>query len=55
MLGRSFNDGDLETARFTVLLGYELWQTRFGGDPGVIDKVVQIPERPPRIGGMSSA
>lgn len=42
-LGRSFNSSDLDAARYNVLLGYELWKTRYGGDPGVVGKAVQIP------------
>jgi putative ABC transport system permease protein len=43
MLGRPLSNGDIDAARFTVLLGHELWKTRFGGDPSVVGKAVQIP------------
>ena len=43
ILGRPFNYGDLDGARYTVLLGHDLWKTRFGGDPSVVGTAVDIP------------
>jgi hypothetical protein len=43
VLGRPFNEADSRDTPFAVLLGYDVWQTRFGGDPNVIDRSVQIP------------
>jgi hypothetical protein len=37
--GRSFtNDDDVNGAVRTMILSYRLWQTEFGGDPGVIGR-----------------
>ncbi len=42
LLGRTFRDGDDRTgAEPVMLLGYQLWQERFGGSPDVIGKVVR--------------
>ncbi len=43
-LGRLFLPGEGENAGAdtNVILGYAFWQTRFGGDPGVIGKVVRL-------------
>jgi predicted permease len=47
VLGRPFVEADSRDTPFTVLLGYEVWQTRFGGDPTIIDRLVQIPGTAP--------
>lgn len=42
-LGRTFSsDEDQEGRPRVVVLGYGLWQRRFGGDPGVIGRIVKI-------------
>jgi predicted permease len=43
-LGRLFLPGEGEEAgaETTVVLGYAYWQTRFGGDPGVVGKVIRL-------------
>jgi predicted permease len=43
MLGRPFTEADSTNAPFSVLLGYDVWQTRFGGDPDIVDRIVEIP------------
>jgi putative ABC transport system permease protein len=43
VLGRPFVEADSRDTPFAVLLGYDVWQTRFGGDPTIIDRLVQIP------------
>lgn len=41
--GRGFEAADLgEGAAPVAMLGYEFWQTRFGGDPGVVGRSVRI-------------
>ncbi len=41
--GRSFTaDEDKEGGPFVAMLGYQLWQTRFNGDAGIIGRIVQI-------------
>jgi putative ABC transport system permease protein len=42
-LGRSFTaDEDQRTANHTVLLSWSLWQRRFGGDPSIINRTIQL-------------
>jgi putative ABC transport system permease protein len=37
LLGRTFTDDeDLESAAPSVILGYSVWQTRYGGQPSVV-------------------
>jgi predicted permease len=43
ILGRPFTEADSTDSPFSVLLGYDVWRRRFGGDPAVIGKVVEIP------------
>ena len=55
MLGRGFrpveeeNQGGLPA----VVIGYSLWQTHFGGDPGIIGKPIQINRRLGTIVGVA--
>ena len=47
-MGRTFTPQETSTDDHpVVLLGYELWQRRFGGDPGMIGKTVQLARFPP--------
>lgn len=39
-LGRLLSAGDEEA--LVAVLGYDLWQRRFGGDPGVVGSVIQL-------------
>jgi putative ABC transport system permease protein len=42
-LGREFTaDDDRPQARPTVVLSHALWQSKFGGDPNVVGRVVQL-------------
>src|SRR5207237_158482 len=34
------------------ILGYDIWQRRFGGDPGVVGRVMQLNARPQTIVGV---
>ncbi|MGA9936956.1 MAG: ABC transporter permease [Candidatus Acidiferrales bacterium] len=54
-LGRLFLPGEGENAGAdpTVVLGYAYWQTRFGGDPDVIGKVVRLDGEPATIIGVA--
>ncbi|MFL6246770.1 MAG: ABC transporter permease [Thermoanaerobaculia bacterium] len=38
MIGRGFRDDD----RNTIVIGHGFWQSRFGGDPGVVGKAVRL-------------
>jgi putative ABC transport system permease protein len=43
VLGRGIVDSDLSSEQqTTIILGHDLWQRRFRGDPGVIGQAVQI-------------
>jgi putative ABC transport system permease protein len=43
LLGRAFRTDENEAGHHRVIvLGYGLWQRRFGGDPGVIDRTVVV-------------
>ncbi len=46
-LGRWFSESDHEpgTAE-TIILTYAYWQSRLGGDPNVIGRVVTVDSRP---------
>ncbi len=51
-LGRVFDEGDPPG---TIVLGYEAWQTWFGGDPEVLGTSVNLDERPHTIVGVLPA
>jgi predicted permease len=43
LLGRGFNEAeDAPGGAPVIVLGYGVWQNRFGGDPDVVDKVVEL-------------
>jgi putative ABC transport system permease protein len=53
MLGRDFTEADDQPdAKPTVILGYELWSTRFHGDPDVLGRVVRVNARPSVVIGV---
>jgi putative ABC transport system permease protein len=53
VLGRSFTADDEIRGRHRVaLLTYGFWQRRFGGDPGVVGKTVELSEEPWEIIGV---
>ncbi|MFZ0961948.1 MAG: ABC transporter permease [Terriglobia bacterium] len=55
-LGRTFGPGeDQAGASPVVVLSYSLWQTRFGGDPGVLKRDLVIDGEPHRIIGVLPA
>jgi predicted permease len=47
-LGRRFVENDERDTPFAVLLGYDLWRTRFGGDETIVGRRIQIPGSSPR-------
>ena len=52
-LGRAFTaEDDLPGSPETVILGYEYWQTRLGGDPGVLGSTLTVQGRPREIIGV---
>lgn len=53
MLGRTFTMEDSQPAQTpVVVISYELWQRRFGGDPGVVGKQLNIDRRDATIIGV---
>ncbi len=53
LLGRGFQAGeDRPGATPVVLLGYQLWQNRFGGDPKVIGRAVRVNGRATTVVGI---
>lgn len=56
ILGRTFTDEETMPGRFRVaVLGHSLWQTRFGSDPSVLGRTIQLNGRPYTIIGVMSA
>ena len=50
--GRWFTREDEDQGRRVAVLGRALWQRRFGGDPGIVGKTVQISDLPFEIIGV---
>ena len=52
-LGRDFTEEDTGgRIGYVALISYELWQRRFGGDPGAIGKTVRLDDDPMTIVGV---
>ena len=53
LLGRVFTaEEQVDGKDFVIVLGYGLWQRRFGGDPNIVGKTVQLSGRPYSIVGV---
>lgn len=53
LMGRLFTTGENRWGNnFVAILGYDFWQTRFGGDPAVLGKTVRINDEPYTIIGV---
>lgn len=50
--GRGFTDEELVTDASVILIGHRLWQRRFGGDPGVVGRTVEVGGTSQRILGV---
>ncbi|MEI9974460.1 MAG: ABC transporter permease [Ignavibacteriota bacterium] len=50
LLGRTFSDAEttFPTAP-VVILGYDLWQRKFGGDPHIVGQTIRISRRDIRL------
>jgi len=56
ILGRDFNEGDEQTgAPAVVLLSHTLWQSRYGGDPGILGRQIRVNTRPTTVVGIMPA
>jgi predicted permease len=55
LVGRTFapGEGEYTGGEAIVVLGYNFWQRRFGGDPGVVGTVVRLDGVPTRIVGIA--
>src|ERR1700677_1541686 len=47
------SEGDVLGADPVMVLGYSYWQTRFGGDPGIVGRKVSVDGRPVTIIGVA--
>ncbi len=53
MLGRSFDAADVAPdSANVIIISHGYWQRRFGGDPGVVDRTIQINGKPATIVGV---
>ena len=55
LLGRFFDAGAIDRDQNSVVLSYGLWQSQFGGDPGVVGKSIQLDDKPRVIIGVMPA
>ena len=55
LLGRFIlpEEGSVNTVNPVIVLGYSFWQTRFGGDPGIVGKTVLYNGRPVTVIGIT--
>ncbi|MEO8501068.1 MAG: ABC transporter permease, partial [Vicinamibacteria bacterium] len=53
ILGRSFvKEDDQPGAEAVLILSYSYWQSKFGGDPNIVNQVFQMNDRPHRVIGV---
>ena len=52
VLGRPFTDADVKSA---VVISHAFWQTRFGGDPAVLGRVLNVQFQPRTVVGVMPA
>jgi putative ABC transport system permease protein len=55
VLGRIFTDDEETTKEPLIVLSHGAWQRRFGGDPGIIGRVVQLDGEPYTVIGVMPA
>jgi len=46
LLGRTFTDDEDATGHNVAILGYALWQSRYGGDPKILGRTILLDRRP---------
>ena len=55
-LGRTFTaDDESQAAPRAILLGWPLWQRRFGGDPSIVGRAIQVNGQPMTVVGVMPA
>jgi len=52
IMGRPYTDQEDESAQHVVVLGYSLWQRRFGADPTIVGKSIQLNRQPYTVVGV---
>ncbi|HUL16360.1 MAG TPA: ABC transporter permease, partial [Terriglobales bacterium] len=52
MLGRNFTPQEDERGHNVAILSYELWQRRYGGDPEIVGKAIEINRTPYTVIGV---
>jgi len=53
LIGRPFTEAEnRDPQSAVVMLGYDFWQRRFGGDPNVVGRTIQLNSRPQTIVGV---
>jgi predicted permease len=52
LLGRVFTEDDTRSGNDVLVLGYEVWRTRFGSDPAAVGKVVRLDGTPHAVIGI---
>ena len=55
VVGRTFLPSDVAMPPNVVVLSEGVWQTRFGGDPGIIGRIVQVDAQPFTVVGVVAA
>ncbi len=55
MLGRTFTDDEDKVGNNVAILGYALWQTRFGGDSEIVGKKILLDREPYSVIGVMPA
>jgi putative ABC transport system permease protein len=55
MMGRVFDANARDRDEGSVVLSYGLWQSQFGGDPGVVGKTIRLDDTPRVIVGVMPA
>jgi predicted permease len=56
LLGRGFlpeEESEVEGSAAVAVIGYDLWQSHFGGDPSIIDRKIQINRYPYTVVGVA--